>query len=187
MISRSDAAVDARLVRTRAGWCWIAGEGALLKGSALPYATKKGAMESLRNAFPFHSLDSSCLRELQEALVALFAGEGFRPRVKCDWSRVTSFQAAVYKALRRVRFGQIITYGELALRAGHAGAARGVGSAMARNPFAPFVPCHRVVASGMTLGGFSAAGGLITKRLLLNLEGHKLSETRVVTSAAQRR
>lgn len=153
-----------------------------LRGSSLPHGSKKEALTNLRVAFPAHSMVSACFSELQEALVQYFDGESVSFRVRCDWSRVTPFQKDVYQALRRVRSGQLVTYGELAQRAGHPGAARGVGVAMAKNPFAPFVPCHRVVASGGSLGGFSAAGGLDTKRLMLELEGHELTEAGVVTS-----
>ena len=62
------------------------------------------------------------------------------------------------------------TYGELATAIGEPGAAREVGAALGRNSFPLIVPCHRVVAAGGKLGGFSAAGGVITKRRLLEIE-----------------
>lgn len=85
--------------------------------------------------------------------------------------RVTPFQGAVYEALRAVPAGRVTTYGRLAARVG-CGSARAIGQALRRNPFAPRVPCHRVIASDLTLGGFSGArrGPLIAKkaRLLLS-------------------
>lgn len=78
---------------------------------------------------------------------------------------------AVWRALREVPRGATVTYGELAERAGRPGTARAVGSAMARNPWPIVVPCHRVLAAGGALGGFSAHGGIVTKRRLLALEG----------------
>lgn len=77
----------------------------------------------------------------------------------------------VWRALRRVPRGTTVTYGELAERAGRPGTARAVGSAMTRNPWPIVVPCHRVLAAGGALGGFSAPGGAATKRRLLTLEG----------------
>ena len=180
MISPRDEIVGAQLVQTAGGWCWIAGLGSKLKGSSLPHRIKRGASQSLGVAFPNHRLDAGVLEGLQVELVAVFDGSPTNPSVRCDWSRVTAFQKDVYQALRRVPAGRLITYGGLAQRSGHPGAARGVGSAMAQNPFAPFVPCHRVVAANGRLGGFSAAQGLQTKRLLLRLEGHEVEETRVV-------
>ena len=83
----------------------------------------------------------------------------------------SSFRKAVTTACRRVRCGEMITYGELARQAGHAGAARAVGRVMATNPLPVIVPCHRVVASGGKMRGFSAAGGVATKQRMLKLEG----------------
>ena len=87
-----------------------------------------------------------------------------------DMEGLPAFHRRVYEAARAVASGQTVTYGELAVRAGSPGAARAVGQAMARNPFAVVVPCHRVLASGGRYGGFSAPGGLLTKVRLLELE-----------------
>ncbi len=91
--------------------------------------------------------------------------------VRLDDSFVTGFNASVYRALRRVPRGATVTYGDLARQAGKPGAARAVGVAMGRNPWPVIVPCHRVLASGGKLGGFSAPGGTVTKERLLALEG----------------
>lgn len=83
--------------------------------------------------------------------------------------RGTTFQNRVWDALRRVPRGQVRTYAGLASDAGSPRAMRAVGMAMARNPLPIVVPCHRVIANGARLGGYS--GGLERKRLLLALEG----------------
>jgi methylated-DNA-[protein]-cysteine S-methyltransferase len=77
----------------------------------------------------------------------------------------TEWQRRVWDVLLEIPFGETMTYGEVAGRAGRLGAARAVGSAVGRNPVAIVVPCHRVVAAGGALGGFS--GGLDNKRWLL--------------------
>lgn len=77
----------------------------------------------------------------------------------------------VYLAARSIPWGSTLTYGELAGRAGLGGAAREVGQALSRNRLAIVVPCHRIVASGDKIGGFSAFGGAETKLKLLDLEG----------------
>jgi len=77
----------------------------------------------------------------------------------------------VYEAARAVGPGSTATYGEIAKRAGKPGSARAVGQALGRNPFAIVVPCHRVVAAGGKLGGFSADGGATTKLRILRIEG----------------
>jgi methylated-DNA-[protein]-cysteine S-methyltransferase len=76
----------------------------------------------------------------------------------------------VYLAARDILAGQTLTYGELARNLGAPGAARAVGQALGKNPFAPIVPCHRVLAAGGRPGGFSAHGGPSTKLKMLAIE-----------------
>jgi len=86
---------------------------------------------------------------------------------------VTVFQRRVYDATRKIPRGQVTTYGELARRIG-CGSARAVGQALRVNPFAPEVPCHRVVAADGTLTGFGGkrdTAALMRKRRLLEAEG----------------
>jgi O-6-methylguanine DNA methyltransferase len=112
------------------------------------------------------------VRELATALAAHLAGrtQDFS-KVPLDYSSVPAFHAKVYAASRKVKSGVLVSYGELAVRAGSPGAARAVGQAMARNPFFVVVPCHRVAASLKKLGGFSAPSGALTKRRMLEIEG----------------
>jgi methylated-DNA-[protein]-cysteine S-methyltransferase len=72
---------------------------------------------------------------------------------------------------RAIPLGEVLTYGQVAARLGDEGAARAVGRALGRNPFPIVVPCHRVIAAGGRLGGFSAEGGATTKRRMLVIEG----------------
>jgi methylated-DNA-[protein]-cysteine S-methyltransferase len=94
--------------------------------------------------------------------------------VPLDYAAVPLFHRRVYEALRRVDPGATVGYGELAARVGSPGAARAVGQAVGKNPFPVVVPCHRVLAAGARAGGFSAFGGLETKRRLLAIEGVSL-------------
>ena len=87
--------------------------------------------------------------------------------------RISPFQRRVYSALLRVQRGRVTTYGLLARRLG-CRSAQAVGQALRRNPFAPAVPCHRVIAADLTLGGFQGRRGgasLARKRALLAKEG----------------
>lgn len=88
------------------------------------------------------------------------------------WSRLTAFERAVYRAAAAIPRGQTRSYGWVARRIGRPGAARAVGNALHRNPFAPRIPCHRVVRADGTLGGY--AGGPARKRSLLRREGAPL-------------
>jgi len=91
--------------------------------------------------------------------------------IALDMAGVPSFDQRVYDATRQILPGQTLSYGELAARLGEPGAARSVGQALGRNPFAIIVPCHRVLAAGGGYGGFSAPGGVTTKLRLLAIEG----------------
>ena len=88
-----------------------------------------------------------------------------------DLASVEPFRRSIYDALRAVAWGETVTYGELAKRAGAPGAAQEVGVAMARNPVPLIIPCHRVLAAGGKIGGFSAPGRTETKQRMLALEG----------------
>lgn len=91
--------------------------------------------------------------------------------IALDLDGVGTFHRVIYARTRRLRWGETATYGEIARQAGAPGAARAVGHAMARNRIPVIIPCHRVLASGDKMGGFSAYGGVITKQRLLELEG----------------
>jgi methylated-DNA-[protein]-cysteine S-methyltransferase len=83
--------------------------------------------------------------------------------------RGTDFQQRVWREIAKVRFGETITYSQLAALAGAPGSARAAGAATGRNPLSILVPCHRIVASDGSLTGY--AGGLARKEKLLALEG----------------
>ena len=93
-----------------------------------------------------------------------------------DMSEVDDFRRDIYAAARSLAHGEAVTYGELAALAGHPGAARETGVALARNPVPLVVPCHRIVAAGGRLGGFSAPGGAATKMRLLAHERARMPE-----------
>jgi methylated-DNA-[protein]-cysteine S-methyltransferase len=103
-----------------------------------------------------------------------FAGERIDfSKIGLDLSSIDPLRRSIYDTLRQVSFGHIVTYGELAKRAGVNApqAAQDVGVAMARNPVPLIIPCHRVLAAGGKLGGFSAPGRTETKEKMLALEG----------------
>jgi len=110
-----------------------------------------------------HALLSQAKRELAE----YFGGE--RKRFETALApEGTPFQRSVWNAISTVAFGDMITYGELARRAGSPGSARAAGAATGRNPIGIIVPCHRIVGSDGSLTGY--AGGIVRKRALLALE-----------------
>ena len=110
----------------------------------------------------------SPLKQAKRQLAEYFAGKRKRFEVALD-PHGTAFQRSVWKAISTVRFGETISYAELARRAGHTGSARAAGAATGRNPLTIIVPCHRIMGSDGSLTGY--AGGLERKRALLALEG----------------
>ena len=83
----------------------------------------------------------------------------------------TKFQLKVWNYLKKIPRGKVKTYSEVAKSIGKPLAVRAVANAIGKNPLAPQIPCHRVIRSDGSLGGYSGKGGLKTKRLLLKKEG----------------
>jgi methylated-DNA-[protein]-cysteine S-methyltransferase len=106
-----------------------------------------------------------------EAIQALLAGElRDLSEVVLDPAGIDDFRSRVYAATRAVGPGSVATYGEIARAVGSPDAARAVGAALGSNPYPIVVPCHRVLAAGGALHGFSAPGGIVTKRRMLEIE-----------------
>jgi methylated-DNA-[protein]-cysteine S-methyltransferase len=112
-----------------------------------------------------------------EAIQALLNGQKKSLRaIQLDLSRIPTFNARVYETTRAIAPGMTRTYGEIARAIGDPDAARAVGQALGRNPFAIVVPCHRVVGANDKLVGFSANGGVKTKLKMLKIEGWRENE-----------
>ena len=158
---------------TAIGTCGLAwSEGGVI-GVQLPENSASATRARIARRFP-EALDADPPPEIAaaiDAIVKLLAGQRTDlDHVGLDLTRVPPFDASVYAVARTIRPGTTLTYGEIADRIGVSGAARDVGEALGRNPFPLVVPCHRVVAAGGRLGGFSAHGGTATKRRLLAIE-----------------
>ncbi|HPH95275.1 MAG TPA: methylated-DNA--[protein]-cysteine S-methyltransferase [Anaerolineaceae bacterium] len=111
---------------------------------------------------------NQALRQIDEYL----AGKRRMFEIPIDWSVMTPFQEQVLRATYAIPYGEVRTYGEVALAIGKPNASRAVGGALGRNPMGIVIPCHRVVNHNRDLHGFSAPGGLDSKAWLLRLEGH---------------
>jgi methylated-DNA-[protein]-cysteine S-methyltransferase len=99
--------------------------------------------------------------------------------VPLSLDHLSEFQRRVVKACRRIGRGRVRTYGELAAASGSPAAARAAGNVMAQNRYPIIVPCHRVVGSAGSLGGFSARDGISMKWRMLELEGAELKPARL--------
>jgi len=119
--------------------------------------------------------DLQLAEEVLERLQQFAAGELVDlSKIPLSLSHLTPFQRRVVKACRAIKRGDSRSYGEVAAAAGSPGAARAVGQVMRTNRMPLIVPCHRVVAAGGKLGGFSAPQGLVMKRRLLELESDRV-------------
>ncbi len=162
------------LFDTAVGPCAIVWGAAGICGVQLPEADVAATRARIRQRFPEadESAPDEPVAAAVDAIAAMLRGEpNAVDRLALDMRGVPAFHQRVYAVARAIPPGQTLTYGEVATRLGEPGAARAVGQALGRNPFAPVVPCHRVLAAGDKPGGFSASGGVRTKLRLLIIEG----------------
>ncbi|MDB5495831.1 MAG: putative methylated-DNA-protein-cystein methyltransferase [Phenylobacterium sp.] len=156
------------------GWAGIAWGDRGLVGVHLPERDPQVARRSFQRRFP-DAVEAEPTPEGQQAIAAiraLLAGQAADlSAVPLDLSRTPEFHARVYEIARAIPPGETLTYGQIAERLGDKLLARDVGQALGKNPWPIVVPCHRVVAAGGKLGGFSARGGVNTKLKLLAIEG----------------
>jgi methylated-DNA-[protein]-cysteine S-methyltransferase len=121
---------------------------------------------------------SSRSRVLDDRLMDYFRNGGVSfDDIELDMTGITAFRMRVYQSCRQIQAGEIATYARLAQSVDSPQASRAVGAAMAANRVLLVIPCHRVIASDGKLRGFSAAGGLGTKRWLLDWESGYLSSS----------
>lgn len=153
------------------GLCWDA--DARLVGSQLPEADAPAMARRMRQRFgAAETAPPDFAQGWIGRLLAVMAGGPDRlDDIPLADEAAPAFHRAVWAQARRLAPGQTSSYGAMARALGEPDAARAVGQALGANPFAPFVPCHRVLAAGGRSGGFSAPGGLDTKLRLLALEG----------------
>ena len=169
--------VELSLLETPWGFFGYAVQAGRLAAAYLPEPREKIARR-LEKRFPDaawreavgRNTGHALLPEFRAQVLRYFAGEPVDFAVDVDLAGVADFHRRVLLACRKVPFGGTITYGGLASKIGHPGAARAVGQAMAANPIPLVIPCHRVVAANGRLGGFSSAAGCRQKLRLLQLE-----------------
>lgn len=159
---------------TALGTCGIAWGSGGIVGVQLPEVDATATLARMRRRFPGLA-EAAPTPEAQQAIAGvrglLRGGRSGLQDIRLDMTGVPEFHRRAYELARSLAVGETISYGEMARRLGEPGAARAVGQAMGSNPFAPIVPCHRVLAAGGRSGGFSAPGGAHTKLRMLAIEG----------------
>jgi methylated-DNA-[protein]-cysteine S-methyltransferase len=179
----TEARPQRHVFETAMGFCAIAWSDAGVMRFQLPTNSAEAADRLMRRRAPGAEPGAppEDVAAIIETAKRYFAGEETDfSHVRVDLAGEEAFFAQIYEALRRVGWGRTTTYGALAKEVG-AGreAARDVGEAMARNPAPLIIPCHRVLAAGGKIGGFSAPGGPKTKARMLELEGVRLGPPEV--------
>lgn len=163
--------VETVLFDTAVGWCALAWHQDGIVGACLPQADRAALDERWGKMFPEGHRTAVMPAAADEVRRHLAGEASAMEALVIDYAGVPELYARVYRAARAIPAGTTRTYGELAASIGCPGAARAVGQALGKNPFAPVVPCHRILAAGAKMGGFSAHGGLATKQRLLAIEG----------------
>jgi methylated-DNA-[protein]-cysteine S-methyltransferase len=136
--------------------------------------TVEGTRASILRLLPaaIETIPADDIATALDDVVALLDGAKRASTAGLDARSIPDFDRRVYEVARTIPPGETMTYGAVAKALGEEPMrARDVGIALSRNPFAPIVPCHRIVAANGQLGGYSAPGGASTKRRLLEIEG----------------
>ena len=166
------------LFDTAIGTCGVAWSAQGLTRLQLPEASCDATERRLRRGGAVAADAPLVVVRAIAELQRYFKGEAADfSQIALDLRGVDAFERRVYDAARLIGWGKTLSYGELARRIGDPTAARAVGQALGRNPIPVIVPCHRILAAGHRIGGFSAPGGADTKQRLLALEGVYAAET----------
>lgn len=167
------------LFDTVIGRCGIAWGDRGLIGVQLPESTPGAAWARLRRRFP-DAVEAEPTAEVEKVIERirdlLAGGRDDLSDIPLDLASQPTFNLRVYEIARAIAPGETSTYGEVARAMGEPGAARAVGKALGENPWPIVVPCHRVLGSSGSMGGFSAPGGAETKARLLTIESARTNE-----------
>ena len=162
------------IFETPIGPCGIAWSARGVAGLQLPEASADGTRARMRRrwAGAVETAPPPGVQRAIDRVLALLAGEAVDlGDIPLDLEAAPEFHRKVYEVARTIPPGQTMTYGEIARKLGVPHESREVGQALGRNPVAIIVPCHRVLGADGKMGGFSANGGVTTKRRILEIEG----------------
>jgi len=175
------------LVDTEWGSFGLVTRGDRLVATFLPRRGRDDVERAIRSLFPGAVKGHRLLPRFRRQVTAYFAGKPTDFSVKLDLSDHPPFRRSVLEACRRIKYGRTASYGDLARAAGVPHAARAVGGVMAHNPMPIVIPCHRVLRSDGSLGGFSSPDGVKEKARLLHLENPSLDGGVTARRSASRR
>jgi len=167
------------LFDTAIGCCGIVWNARGIAGVQLPEKSDQATRNRVQRRFPAarEITPLAVIQHVIAAIGALLRGEAIDlTNVGLDGGAISEFNWRVYDVARGIRLGATLSYGEIAERLGDRTLAREVAQALSENPFPIIVPCHRVLATGGKMGGFSGPGGVRTKLRLLSIERARYGE-----------
>lgn len=174
MSDHDTADVQYALFDTPIGRCGVAWSGDRIAGVQLPEPRDADTRHRLEARFD-GAVEVTPPAPIQHAIARMVAsvrGDGDDlTDVPLDLDALPPFRRHVLEVVRTIPAGETMSYGEVAEAVGSPGAARAVGQALGRNPFPIVIPCHRVLAAGGRIGGFTAQGGVTVKAKMLAAEG----------------
>lgn len=176
--------IEFRIIKTPFGdFGMVAREDRLLS-TFLP-DRKADLLRTIHTQYPGATENRELLPEFAHQVDEHFGGHPAPFDVEVDLSRRTPFQQRVYKACRDIPAGETASYADLARAVGKPNAARAIGQAMSQNPCPLVIPCHRVVRSDGSLGGFTSSQGIRLKERMLELEACEETDRRAARPAAE--
>jgi methylated-DNA-[protein]-cysteine S-methyltransferase len=156
------------IFKTKPGWIGILASKDGLRAVTLPQKTEHQAVDSLGEQAKQAIFSPQNFVDLTRRFQEYYSGKRTVFLNKLDCSNATAFQRQVWETTRLIPYGETRSYGWIAKQIGKPKEVRAIGQALGKNPFLIIVPCHRVIASDGSLGGFG--GGLETKQTLLEME-----------------
>jgi methylated-DNA-[protein]-cysteine S-methyltransferase len=162
------------LFETPIGICSLVWQDDRIIGLRLPEASPAATRARIARRWPEagEQAPSADMQNVIDRVLALLKGDSIDlSDVPLDFGAAPEFHKRAYEIARKIPAGQTMTYGEIARRLGVPHESREVGQAMGKNPIAIIMPCHRVLGADGKMGGFSANGGVATKRRILEIEG----------------
>ena len=173
-MSKPPAPAGFAIFETPIGPCGLVWNARGISGLRLPEGSAEKTRARMRQRRPGipEAVPPPDIRRAIDRILALLKGEAADlSDIALDLDAAPDFHRKVYEVARTIPPGQTMTYGEIAKRLGVPHESREVGQALGRNPVAIIVPCHRVLGADGKMGGFSATGGVATKRRILEIEG----------------
>lgn len=162
------------IFQTKWGYFGIVGSDNNICRTFLPVTEPDLIKVCFLKEFPEATFDKNLFKNLQKQIIAYFEDKivDFNTKNTVFLNNFGKFPNSILKTCQKIKYGQTITYKELAQKAGYTNASRAVGNVLAKNPIPLIIPCHRIIRSDGKMGGFTAPGGTNLKKRLIQHENH---------------